>query len=362
MNRKLSAIPLILALFLAVLLPGHTSPASAASTASAVSVAAAASAIDSGLPIRTPQQIAAQWKKRMSSPDDREPYIDMPSVSAPYSPGSLKTDYIQDGVNAINFYRFISGLSDNITATKPLNVQAQFGSVLLAAEDNFSHTPKKPADMSKDFYGKGYESTSSANIYASFGYDGHIVTRSINAYMDDSDTYNLSVLGHRRWILNPPLKFVGIGLAESEDEWTYSALQVFDTSGNKKLEHNFVAYPGESPFPIEVFGPHQAWSISLNMDKFKKPEKKNVKVSLTRLKDNRTWKLNSKNGKVTGKGAYFNVENTGYGTGSAIIFRPDGIVGYRAGDRFKVQVLGLQSKDGKDLTISYTVNFMTVKK
>lgn len=295
MNRKLPVFALIVALFLALVIPARPWPAFAAS----------ASVLDSGLPVRTPQQIASQWKKWMNPSDESEPYIVAPSVSAPYSPGSLKIGYIQDSVDAINFYRFISGLPYDIFTTKELNTQAQFGSVLLAAEGNFSHTPKKPADMPESIYSKGYKATSSANIYASYGYDGHLAIRSIEAYMEDSDTYNLPVLGHRRWILNPPLKLVGIGLAEGEDEWTYSAMQVFDASRKKNPDYNYVAYPGETPFPIEIFGPQQAWSVSLNMAKFKQPVKKNVKVSLTRLKDKRTWKLNWKKREGNEQGSLF---------------------------------------------------------
>ncbi|QMV43015.1 CAP domain-containing protein [Cohnella cholangitidis] len=198
MKRKLSSISLTLALLLALVLPAHPGQAFAA-----------ASITKSGLPTRTDKDILAQWNKLMvPSEADREPFVTEPSVAAPYSPGSLDAQYIQDGVNAVNFYRFISGLPYDVTSAGDLNVLAQYGSVLLAAEGEFSHTPAKPDDMPKDFYAKGYKSTSSANIYASYGYDDHIVVRSIDAYMEDSDTNNLDRLGHRRWILNPALKKV----------------------------------------------------------------------------------------------------------------------------------------------------------
>jgi len=324
---------------------------------------AASASTNSGLPVRTTQQVISQWNKLMNpSSDYKLPFVTAPSVSKPYAPGSLSKKYIQDGVNAVNFYRFLSGLPYDVVATATLNSQAQYGSVLLASEGNFSHTPPKPADMTKTFYEKGLASTSSANIYASFGFDEHIVARSIDAYMEDSDTSNLAALGHRRWILNPALKNIGVGLAEGEEDWSYSALQVFDQSRAKKLDFNYIAYPAEGAFPVEVFGPHYAWSVSLNMDKFKKPVEKDIKVYIKRLKDNKTWLLNSKNGKVSEKGAYFNVEQSGYGSGTAIIFRPSGIAEYRKGDRFTVTILGLKNKNGTDATLSYTVNFMSVAK
>ncbi|WP_239616095.1 CAP domain-containing protein [Cohnella mopanensis] len=353
MKRKLVSIAMSFALLLSLALSSHSVQAFAASSANT----------ESGLPVRTAQEIFKQWKKLMvPSGPYADPFLTEPSISIPYEPGTLDVQYIQDGVNAVNFYRFISGLTYDVVSTADLNVQAQYGSVLLASEGNFSHTPAKPADMPKDFFDKGYKSTSSSNIYASYGYDDHIVSRSIDAYMEDSDKNNLAVLGHRRWILNPLLKKIGIGLANGEDEWSYSALQVFDQSRSKASDYNYVAYPAQGAFPVEVFGSHYAWSVSLNMEKFKKPVKKNVKVSIQRLRDNRTWKLNSMNDKVTERGAYLNVENNPYGSGSAIIFRPGGIDEYLAGDRYTVTILGLQSKDGSDQPLSYTVNFMSVTK
>jgi uncharacterized protein YkwD len=289
------------------------------------------------------------------------PFADEPAVSRPYSIGALNSRYILDGVNAVNFYRFISGLPYDVISTSSLNTQAQYGAVLLASEGQFSHTPSKPSDMPQAFYDKGLQSTSSANIYASSGFDDHIVAHSVDAYMEDSDIGNLAVLGHRRWILNPPLKKIGIGMANGEDDWSYSAMQVFDRSRSVVVDYDYVAYPAAGAFPVEVFGPSYAWSISLNMKKFKQPLAKNIKVYVKRLSDNKVWTLSSKNGKVTETGAYFNLETSGYGSGTAIIFRPNGIAKLKAGDRYKVTVTGLKTIKGATRPLTYTVNFMSAK-
>lgn len=324
--------------------------------------AAAYAETDSGLPTRSGQEIAALWKKLMvPTADINNPFLMPPALSPSYAPGALQEDYIQDGVNAINFYRFISGLPYDVVSTVALNLQAQYGSVLLAAEGNFSHEPAKPANMPMDFYDKGYASTTTANIYGSTGYDDHIVVHSIDAYMEDSDTRNLDRLGHRRWILNPPLKQIGLGLAKSSDDWYYSALQIFDDSRKDTIDFHYIPYPAAGAFPIEVFQAHYAWSVSINAGEYAKPSLKEVSVSLKRLRDNKEWTLTSKNNTVTEFGAYFNVQNENYGTGPVIIFRPDGIGEYRAGDRFEVTINGLKSKSGSSKSISYKVDFMSAK-
>lgn len=312
-----------------------------------------------GLPVRSAQEIAVQWKKLMKpSADYANPYLTSPSVGKPYSAGSLQPGYIRDGVNAVNFYRFASGLPYDLSATANLNVQAQHGAVLLAAEDDFSHEPSKPANMPQAFYKQGLEAASSSNLYAYYGYEDHILALSVDAYMEDSDTSNLAEVGHRRWILNPPLKRIGFGQAASEEGWIYSAMHVFDESRTKAADFNYVAYPAHGAFPLEVFGPDYAWSVSLNEEKFRTPDAKKITVTLVRLGDRKTWKLDSKHGKVAEKGNYFNVDTNGYGSGTAIIFRPGGIAKYEEGDRYQVTIRGLVSKSGTSRTLSYTVDFV----
>lgn len=315
----------------------------------------------SGLPTRTGDQIAAQWAKLMQPKADyRNPYSTAPIASKPYAVGALRSDYVQDGVNAINFYRFVSGLPYDITATSALNTQAQYGAVLLAATGQFTHFPKpQPSDMSKEFYDQGYAATSSSNIYSSYGYNDHIVARSIDAYMEDSDVGNLDRVGHRRWILNPPLQKIGIGQAEGSDGTTYSALKVFDSSRVETPSYHYVAYPAAGSFPIEVFKGTYAWSVSLNTDEYEEPNLKNVKVALKRIRDNKTWTLTSASNQATVSGAYLNVENSYYGSGPAIIFRPNGITEYKAGDKFEVSITGLRTTGGASTTIRYAVEFMS---
>lgn len=349
MFRRLTVFLIFITITFALL------PAFAAPHASATNIERS-----SGLPARSGEEIAAEWTKLMQPKADfRKPYSTKPTTSKPYAAGALRNDYVQDGVNAINFYRFISGLPYDVTATAELNKQAQHGAVLLAASGQFTHFPKQPGDMSKEFYDQGYAATSSSNIYSSYGYDDHIVARSIDAYMDDSDVGNLDRVGHRRWILNPPLRRIGIGQAEGNDGTAYSALKVFDSSRVEPTRFHYVAYPAEGLFPIEVFKGTYAWSVSINPDEYAEPSLKNVKVSLKRIADNKIWTLTSANKQATVSGAYMNVESSGYGSGPAIIFRPNGISAYKAGDKFEVMITGLKSPSGASKTIHYAVEFMS---
>lgn len=351
MSNDRKRIPLLVAIaFLLLLQPVQSAPR----------VSAAESETGSGLPARSAADIAAAWKKLMQpTADYRNPYLTEPRASAPYEAGSLRGDYIQDGVNAVNYYRYISGLPSDVKATSALNAKAQYGATLLAATGRLAHEPAQPKDMPDDFYKQGYASTTSANIYSSYGFNDHIVAHSVDAYMEDSDVGNLDRVGHRRWLLNPPLRDVGFGQAESDDGTFYSALQVFDTSRKTPISYHYVAYPAQGAFPIESFGGAYAWSVSPNLDEFAEPVLKNVRVSLKRLNDGKTWKLGGTTYTPTLNGAYLNVDGAYIGSGSSIIFRPDGIDAYRAGDKFEVTITGLKAKNGVAKTIRYEVQFMS---
>jgi len=88
-----------------------------------------------GLPVRTSQEEAEMWQKLMHPKSDIDAaFAVAPKTTAPYAPGTLRSDYLQDGVNAVNFYRFISGLPADIRTTDELNKKAAYGSLLGNAE------------------------------------------------------------------------------------------------------------------------------------------------------------------------------------------------------------------------------------
>lgn len=330
-----------------------------------VAQAAETADTDTGLPVRTAGEIAEMWRTHMvPKADYKNPFASAPSVKAPYKAGVLRSDYMEDGLRALNFYRFISGLPYDVTLDAELNELAAHGAVLLAAEDDFSHEPAQPADMPVSFYDKGYASTTSSNLYFSYGYDDHILFASIQAYMEDSDVSNLPILGHRRWILNPPLQKTGMGLAEKPAGGrgvnSYAVLQVFDESRKEEVNYRYLPYPARGAFPVEVMLPTTAWSVTVNPEVYDEPRYSRIKVTLTRTRDNRTWTFSgSRRYASSNRNAYFNVDTDLYGGGPAIIFRPDGIDEYRPGDVFRVRIEGLKDLRGNDETIVYTVNFVS---
>lgn len=329
--------------------------------------------VDGGLPGRSEQEIMEKWNQWMNDKDKNIPmFTETPSTQAPYSPGILNPAYLQRGLDAANFYRFLSGLNGDLVLDEALNHQAQYGAVLVSTEGRLNHHPKQPADMADDFYKVGYKSTSSSNLYTSNG-DGNILVSSIEAYMDDSGVTNIDRVGHRRWILSPKLQKIGFGIADNDDY--YSAMQVMDTSRSSNTSYNYSLYPNKGAFPVEAFNALEPWSVQLNPDQFQKPSLNDVRVKITRLADQKMWSLDhssASEGFPTAyynvssydlkwhQQAYLNVNTTNFGYGYAIIFRPDDVQLIKAGDQFQVTITGLNKTDGTPAEISYQTNFFNI--
>ncbi|WP_179135955.1 stalk domain-containing protein [Paenibacillus sp. 32352] len=291
-------------------------------------------------------------------------FEEKPHITAPHKPGKLNTDYVEDGVKAVNLMRYLAGLPDDLVQDSSLNEQAQYGAVLLADYGKLSHTPGKTAGMDEDFYKKGYLSTSTSNIYSIYAASSAIkpsslLTRTVASYMSDHDDSNRATVGHRRWILYPPLQKIGFGLAEGRrfhDYRTYySPMQVFDKSRPVPFEYDIITWPGKGYFPLPYFQGSDPWSVSLNPELFKKPNLGDVTVTLTRLNDQTIWTLDQEDQEGRNGGTYFNVDTTAYGVPYCIIFKPNDGIQYMDGDHFEVQISGLKDRQGNPASVNYQV-------
>lgn len=292
------------------------------------------------------------------------PFQTQPSVSAPYAAGQVKNSALQTAAARLTMLRRLAGLpAVELDAT--LSQQAQYGAVLLAASE-FSHTPAQPADMSNDFYQKGYASTSTSNIHYSgtggsaISTGSYVLAKATDGFMDDSDMYNVDRVGHRRWQLNPTMKKVGFGLAVGQSgSWTnqYVAEQVMDTSG-PAVDYDFISWPASGNFPNDLsgFSKDTAWSVTLNPGKYATPSAGAVSVKLTRLADGKVWTFSgSESYAAADSGKYFNVSTFGSGVANCIIFRPDGIAKYEG--TYVVEVNGLTNSARQSATLRYGVIF-----
>jgi len=258
-------------------------------------------------------------------------YEEEPLSKAPYSLGRLNTKTLQSALNTLNQIRYIAGLSSDVVLNDDYVKQAQGASVVNSVNNELSHNPEKPAGISDEVYRIGAEGASHSNI--AMGYN-NIDASLVYGYMEDGDSSNIDRLGHRRWLLNPSMKATGFGYYND-----YTAVYAHDNSFGYSPEYG-VIWPAQN-MPTEYFNEDFPWSISMGYI-----VSDSVEVELTRLTDNKTWKFSK-----SSSDGYFNVDNGGYGKQGCIIFRPDGIQRYAAGEKFRVNITGLSAP------LSYEVSF-----
>jgi hypothetical protein len=269
-------------------------------------------------------------------------YDILPSYKAPYEAGKLKDGFLKDALNMLNFYRYLAGLPDDVALKDEFIEPAQHGSVLNAAHKTIAHQQPRPAGMDSDFYRKASGGIGSSNLGQ--GYD--TLAEGVTGWMDDSDRSNRDRLGHRRWALNPSMQYTGFGFVEGFD-----SMYVFDTSRQEKIEYQAVCFPGGAAFPADFFGPHYAWSVSLNPSLYRKPARGGVSVTLTETAGGRTWKF-------PGNGGYFNIDTQGFGIPVCIIFQPQGVGGYSG--TYRVEITGLQTIAGNPVSLKYETTFFSL--
>ncbi len=281
-------------------------------------------------------------------------YDVQPHVGAPYAAGSASAANRQSALREVNMYRLIAGITPVVESAE-LSVEAQHGAVLLAAVNQLTHTPSKPADMDDAFYQIGYSATTSSNLGAGYGR----MEYGVDGCMLDNSGSNLTSVGHRRWFLNPEMLYIGLGQAQSGRGYDkFYAYKVFDDS-NENLDHDFVSWPSSGNFPIELAVAKLPWSISLKMQRYATPSLEEIVVEIKNPAGKVEVFSAADNGTdLSGAGKYFNVNTGGYGEGSCIICNfGSNYSEYSQPGIYQVKVTGLKSREtGEPVTIEYQIN------
>lgn len=273
----------------------------------------------------------------------------------PYTTGELTQEVLNITVNRLNALRQICGLAP-VALDIALCQNAQYGAVLQACLPSLNHTPpesSKPEGMTDEFFSLGYEASRSSNLYA-----GRDLTRTPDGFMNDSDSGNISRVGHRRWQLNPEMGKIGFGYAEKSDSGfgKYTCEKVFDDSVTPG-EYDFISWPSSGNFPnnTDGFNSNTAWSVSFDLRKYSALNENDITVTITRESDGTSWTLDSTCKNTGTRGKYLTVSTGGIGSGTCLIFRPDGITKYEG--IYTVVIEGVKDRSGNAVACSFYVDF-----
>lgn len=152
------------------------------------------------------------------------PYLVAPVTSGEYAPGTLSDEVLSDAEAYLEFIRYLAYIENDISLDAIYTLRAQHAAVLLAANDKLSHDPDRAPGMNDGFYQTAHTGAMSSNIAAINWMDNDVLIASLDYFVRDDGEANLSVLGHRRWLLNPYLGKTGFGLANSETGMSYTAM------------------------------------------------------------------------------------------------------------------------------------------
>lgn len=256
-------------------------------------------------------------------------YATEPDLNAPYAPGKLDSATEQSALNMLNTFRFIAGL-DEAALSEEYSREAQGASLLCAVSSKCSHTLGQPSDMSDELY----EVCSRGSHRSNLGEGNSSPAASVLGYMEDtSPLENIQSVGHRRWCLNPQMEKTGFGYVEN-----MTAMYALDRT--HPLDTFGVCWPAENT-PVELAPSVWSFTAGVEID-----ENADVQVTLTRENDGKQWHFSK-----TGSDGDFYIDNQSTGQPGCIIFRPDDVGGYRAGDVFTVSITGTKQSP------SYTVHF-----
>jgi uncharacterized protein YjdB len=266
-----------------------------------------------------------------------------------YASGALNGPTLGNGANTWNFARWLAGLND-VGITDASNQLMAKGALLNAINDTLTHTPSLPGDMlpTDPIWLDGQAACGQANLYSgspvSMYNDTSLMSNSVQTWLNDSDEYNVTSLGHRRWMLYPQLATSGFGGAYSGN-WLYTACQVSGTPLSSAPTPATVSWPAPGYFPIEFFAGGQAWSVSLGPGY--QAATSGISVTMAETDDGTRASGGSESftSFSTSGTKIFTVSTDGFGTPNCVIFRPSTLVP-GVGKAYRVTVSGLRLSGG----------------
>lgn len=167
--------------------------------------------------------------------------------------GTTAAAYRDAVLQRVNYFRAMTGLPSVPTLDDSWNTKCQDAALMMIAEPGLSHNPGSDWAC---YTSGGKDAAGKSNL--AIGVHG---PASIDAYIRDDGSGNEPV-GHRRWILFPPLLKIGTGDTDVRNGNFYgsNALWVIDGFGPRPPEPAWVAWPPSGNVPYDLVYPR--WSFT----------------------------------------------------------------------------------------------------
>jgi hypothetical protein len=160
-------------------------------------------------------------------------------------------------LESINFVRAMGGLAP-VSFSKRLSANAQKAALIMSANARRRGLSHDPPPSWRCWTRAGHDAAGRSNL--AWSIPRITAGSAITQYMDDAGPSNI-VVGHRRWVMNPPTLTMGNGMTS-----TTNALTVFGAAtSDSRPDPAWVSWPtaGWFPAPLE---PDGRWSLSAGDD------------------------------------------------------------------------------------------------
>lgn len=202
--------------------------------------------------------------------------------TASCDPGTTTEAYREATRQRINFYRAMAGLPAAVAFDPTWDSMCADAALIMIAQLGLSHSP--PSNWAC-WTQTGADAAAKSNL--ALGSHGPAAIRNyVYDFAGDGSSVN-SRVGHRRWVLYPPLQMSGSGSTTARNQWATgsNAMWVSNSGsyGPRPESPEYVAWPpaGYVPFqlidPNTVFFPsmtpeNQRWSLSYYLANFDNAE------------------------------------------------------------------------------------------
>ena len=250
-----------------------------------------------------------------------------PKTKPPYNSGKISEEYLKIPFKMLNFARFMVGIPDDVTNDSSYEKLAQDASLLMKVNNKMAHTGQpKPKSMNDKLYKSGAKGCNSCNLF--WGQEN--LYEAVEGWLVDNG--NFTTIGHRRWILHPPMKKTGFGIVGG-----FAAMYCFDNSFGETPYKNI-------PWPCRnmtlEFANTSHWTLSTG-----KSLPNDIVVTLTNRRTGKIQTFSNKNKNT------FYISNDNFGLEGCVIFEGPLV---KDEESYRVDI------NGKGVAISYDVDFFNV--
>lgn len=168
--------------------------------------------------------------------------------------GTLSAGGHADTLKRINMFRWLAGVGPTTLNTALDSQQQQCANMESWWNFSLPDSPHMPPTTSKCYTAAAATGAGSSNIAW-----GNGPAASIDQFQQDSG--NATTMGHRRWIVNPPLSGVGVGFWQGGG--MYGSAMCMSVFGNAGTGPNppYVAVPNPGFVPVQMVGAQWTWTF-----------------------------------------------------------------------------------------------------